>query len=185
MKAVFLDRDGVVNENLVDHVKRWSEFRFLPGALEAIARLSRYKVMVFIITNQAIISRGIVSRQTVDAINSRMLAEIRRRGGRVDEVTYCPHRPEDHCHCRKPQPGLLLNLAHKYRLDLREAIVIGDALTDIQAGASVGCDTILVMTGRGQQQLAVAKEAGLNGFRVAADLSEAVDLVAATSDSAD
>ena len=86
MEAVFLDRDGVINENRVDHVKTWQEFQFLPGALEAIVRLSGAGLKVFVITNQAIINRGLVSRSTVDAINRRMVREVWNRGGRIDAV---------------------------------------------------------------------------------------------------
>lgn len=177
MKAVFLDRDGVINENRSDHVKNWSEFRFLPGTPEAITRLSRTGVRIFVISNQAIINRGMVSRQEVDAINRRMIQEIEHRGGRIDEVAYCPHHPDEACDCRKPRPGLLLNLARKHCLDLRDTALVGDALTDIEAGLSVGCDTILVLTGRGRDQLALAAAAGKNGFKIASDLSEAVDLL--------
>jgi D-glycero-D-manno-heptose 1,7-bisphosphate phosphatase len=176
VKAVFLDRDGVINENRPDHVKSWSEFRFLPGAPEAVARLSRAGIRVFIITNQAIINRGMVSRSTVDQINRRMIREIRRAGGRIDGVAYCPHRPDEHCTCRKPQPGLLLTLAARYALDLREAVVIGDALSDIEAALAAGCQAILVMTGRGRDQFRATSDAPTT-FRVAADLNAAIDLL--------
>lgn len=177
METVFLDRDGVINENRADHVKSWSEFRFLPGALEAIARLSRAGVRIFIITNQAIVDRGLASRATVDDLNQHMVDEIEREGGQVEAVAYCPHRPEDLCKCRKPQPGLLLSLAATYRVDLHNAVVIGDALTDMEAGLAAGCEGILVLTGRGREQLAKAAALGRNGFRIATDLSAATDLV--------
>lgn len=177
MKAVFLDRDGVINENRPDHVKHWSEFRFLPGAPEALARLSRAGVRLFVITNQAIVNRGIVSPEVVDAINRGMVEEIGRRGGRIEATCYCPHRPEERCGCRKPQPGLLLEVAARYGVDLRETVVIGDALSDVEAGLAAGCQAILVLTGRGRDELARALASGRNGFLVAADLAEAVDLV--------
>jgi D-glycero-D-manno-heptose 1,7-bisphosphate phosphatase len=177
VQTVFLDRDGVINENRADHVKSWSEFRFLPGALEAIARLSRAGIRLFIITNQAIVDRGMVSRATVDSLNQQMVEEIEREGGRIEAVAYCPHRAEDRCACRKPQPGLLLGLAATYHLDMDNAVIIGDALTDMQAGLTAGCQGILVLTGRGREQLARAAASGCNGFRIAADLSAATDLV--------
>lgn len=177
VKAVFLDRDGVINENRPDHVKDWSEFRFLPGSTEAIALLSRAGILVFVISNQAVVNRGIVSRETVDAINSRMIKEIGLMGGRVDAVAYCPHLPEERCNCRKPEPGLLLGIAHQYGLELKNAVVIGDAMSDIVAAQSVGCQAILVMTGRGRDQLMMAKTAGKNSFAVASDLRAAVDLL--------
>ncbi len=177
MKAVFLDRDGVINANREDHVKSWAEFQFLPGAPEAVARLSHAGVRVFVITNQAIINRGVVSRSTVDAINQQMVREVERRGGRIEAVAYCPHRPEEQCDCRKPRPGLVLDLARRYGLDLRETVVIGDALSDVEVGLAAGCRAMLVLTGRGREQWAVAMASGRRGFTVAADLSEAVELL--------
>jgi D-glycero-D-manno-heptose 1,7-bisphosphate phosphatase len=174
---VFLDRDGVINENRSDHVKDWSEFQFLPGVAEAIGRLTCAGCRVFIVTNQAIISRGIVSHFSVDAVNGLMLDELDRRGAHVEAIAYCPHRPDQDCPCRKPRPGLLLKLARRYGLDLAQSVVIGDALTDIDAGLSVGCKAILVLTGRGRDQLALAAADGKNGFQVARDLSAATDLV--------
>jgi D-glycero-D-manno-heptose 1,7-bisphosphate phosphatase len=177
VEAVFLDRDGVINENRIDHVKSWSEFRFLPGAPEAIGRLRRAGCQVFVITNQAIINRGIVTHHVVDDVNGRMLGELDRRGARVEAVAYCPHRPEQDCPCRKPRPALLLKLAQRFGLDLKKSVMIGDALSDIEAGAAVGCMTILVMTGRGREQLSNALATGKNGFLVATDLSAATDLL--------
>jgi D-glycero-D-manno-heptose 1,7-bisphosphate phosphatase len=177
MAAIFLDRDGVINENRADHVKSWSEFHFLPGVSEAIARLSRAGIKVFVITNQAVINRGMVPRDVVELINRRMIQELRRQGGRIEMVAHCPHRPEEQCQCRKPEPGLLLSLARDYGVDLEDSVLIGDALTDIDAGQAAGCRTVLVLTGRGREQLAIAAAEGKNGFAVAADLAAAVDLL--------
>ena len=177
MNAVFLDRDGVINENRADHVKSWSEFRFLPGVPEAIARLSRAGVKVFVITNQAVVNRGIVSRRVVDGINLRMTQKLQPHGVQIEAIAYCPHRPEEHCECRKPRPGLILKLAEQYGLNLDDCVLIGDALTDIDAGQAAGCQTVLVMTGRGREQLAAATAAGKNGFAVADDLTAAVEML--------
>jgi D-glycero-D-manno-heptose 1,7-bisphosphate phosphatase len=177
VEAVFLDRDGVINENRPDHVKSWSEFRFLPGALEALVRLTRAGLKAFVVTNQAIVNRGMVSPDTVDAINEKMIREIEIAGGRIEAVAYCPHRPDESCNCRKPEPGLLLTLAGRYGVDLRDSVMIGDALNDIEAGHKAGCQTILVLTGRGAEQLAQAKKTGTNGFLIANDLVAAVDLL--------
>ena len=176
MTVVFLDRDGVINENRPDHVKSWAEFRFLPGAREAIARLTRSRVRVFVMTNQAIINRQLVPVSVLEDMHHRMLREIEAQGGRIEEVAYCPHRPDECCACRKPQPGLILNLAAKHRVDLRDAVVIGDGLTDMKAGEAARCRTILVMTGRGKDQLGLIGDAEQK-FMVAADLPAAVDLV--------
>jgi D-glycero-D-manno-heptose 1,7-bisphosphate phosphatase len=167
----------VINENRVDHVTRWAEFRFLPGAPEAVARLCQAGLRLFVVTNQAIINRGLVSSGTIEAVNQHMVRELQRRGGRIEAVAYCPHRPEEQCACRKPRPGLLLDLARRYAVDLRAAAVVGDALTDIQAGQAVGCQTVLVLTGRGRQELRRAALAGTNGFMVAPDLDCAAHLL--------
>jgi D-glycero-D-manno-heptose 1,7-bisphosphate phosphatase len=177
MKTVILDRDGVINENRVDHVKSWGEFRFLPDAPEAIARLTRAGVRVFIITNQAIVNRGLVSRDVVEAINRRMVTELAKCGANIAAVAYCPHRPDERCSCRKPQPGLLYELAREYQVSLRDATLIGDAWTDIQAGHAAGCETILVLTGRGLTQLSQMASPALGTVTVAPNLGHAVDLV--------
>lgn len=176
MTVVFLDRDGVINENRPDHVKSWAEFQFLPGARESVARLTRARVRVFVMTNQAIINRRLVPVSVLEDIHRRMLREIEAQGGRIEEIAYCPHRPDECCACRKPEPGLILNLAAKHRVDLRDAVVIGDGLTDMEAGEAARCRTILVMTGRGKDQLGLIGDAKQT-FLVAADLSAAVDLV--------
>jgi D-glycero-D-manno-heptose 1,7-bisphosphate phosphatase len=153
LKVVFLDRDGVINENRLDHVKSWSEFQFIPGSVEAIARLTAAGLRIFVITNQAVIRRGIMSSAQVDAINGQMVEVIQEYGGRIESVIYCPHAPEDLCPCRKPAPGLLYLAAERYQLDLSEALVVGDALADIDAALAAGCTCMFVLTGRGRQQL--------------------------------
>jgi D-glycero-D-manno-heptose 1,7-bisphosphate phosphatase len=178
MTAVFLDRDGVINENRSDHVKCWDEFRFLPGAPEAVARLTRAQVQVFVITNQAIINRRVVPVEVVEDMHRRMRSEIEAHGGHVVDVAYCPHRPDEGCACRKPRPGMILDLATKHRLDLGQAVVIGDFPTDIEAGLAAGCRTIMVLSGRGREHVTARTDAG-RAFAVAADLPAAVDLVLA------
>src|SRR5579859_3809461 len=106
MSTVFLDRDGVINYNRADHVKSWSEFEFLPGSLQALASLRKANYRVFVVTNQAVINRGIVDQAVVEHIHMQMLEHISRAGGRIEAVLYCPHRPEENCFCRKPLPGL-------------------------------------------------------------------------------
>jgi D-glycero-D-manno-heptose 1,7-bisphosphate phosphatase len=182
LEAVFLDRDGVINENRADHVKNWSEFQFLPGAPDAIRRLTKAGYRVFIVSNQAIINRGVIPGSLVDQVHDLMLGQLDQYGARVEAMAYCPHRTDENCLCRKPKPGLLVNLAQRFGVNLTRAVVIGDALSDIEAGLAVGCRTILVLTGRGREQLAYATAVGANGFMVADDLSAAVDLLLITTD---
>jgi D-glycero-D-manno-heptose 1,7-bisphosphate phosphatase len=151
--AIFLDRDGVINENLPDHVRSWEAFRFLPGALAAIRTLAELQAPVFVVTNQAVIGRRLMSRECLDDIHERMLSHIRRAGGEIAEVLYCPHEPEVRCRCRKPAPGMLLSAAAQFDVDLPRSVLVGDALSDVLAGQRAGCRTILVQTGRGREAL--------------------------------
>jgi len=177
IRGIFLDRDGVINVNRPDHVKNWEEFEFLPGAIDAIVRLSLVGLSPFVITNQAVVNQGVVPRDLVEWINLRMQRVIEERGGYIRAVAYCPHRQDEGCGCRKPRPGLLLDLARSYDVDLGASVVVGDAMSDIEAGQAAGCSTILVMTGRGRDQYALAHATGRNGFVVAADLTAATEMV--------
>ncbi len=170
MRAIFLDRDGVICQNRPDHVKHWDEFRFLPGAKNSLAALSRLGLPIIVVTNQAIIGRGIVPASVVEDIHERMIAEVAAYGGRIDRVIYCPHRPEDKCACRKPEVGMLLQLAREMNIDLSHSYMVGDAATDLVAGQRVGCRSFLVLTGRGMQQLLPALHLGQGCFTLVRNL---------------
>jgi D-glycero-D-manno-heptose 1,7-bisphosphate phosphatase len=148
---VYLDRDGVLNRNRADHVKDWTEFRFLPGALRALNLLARLDLPIIVVTNQAIINRGIVPAIVVDDLHARMIEQVRRAHGRIDHVYYCPHRSDELCGCRKPAPGLLLKSAAELEVDLSRSVFVGDAISDIVAGRRAGCGTVLVRSGRGRR----------------------------------
>lgn len=156
MRAIFLDRDGVICENRSDHVKTWQEFQFIPGAIESIVALSRLGLPIVVVTNQAVIGRGMAPASAIEDVHNRMVAQITARGGHIDRVLYCPHLPHDNCSCRKPEPGMLLRAAHELGLDLARSYMVGDALTDLIAGQQVGCRTFLVLTGRGFEELTPA-----------------------------
>lgn len=175
MRVAFLDRDGVINENRPDHVKSWDEFVFIPGALHAIRRLRQAGWYTLVITNQAIINRGVVPRSVVNEINRQMVKTIAQHGGWVHGVFFCPHRPDESCDCRKPAPGMLLQAASRMNLQLDQCYLVGDALTDIQAGAAVGCQCALVKTGRGRSQLEGADLSQYPPFHITSDISTAVD----------
>jgi D-glycero-D-manno-heptose 1,7-bisphosphate phosphatase len=176
--AIFLDRDGVIIENRTDYCRSWEEVVILPGALQALARAQGTSYVVVIITNQSAVGRGLVDRATADDINARLVSAIRAAGGRVDGVYMCPHAPEDDCDCRKPKPGLLLQAARELSLDLPRSVLIGDSLSDIEAARAAGVgQAMLVRTGRGIEQLALAPAASVGDFPVCADLSEALDVI--------
>jgi histidinol-phosphate phosphatase family protein len=177
MRAIFLDRDGVICHNRPDHVKNWSEFVFLSRAREALARLATLEMPIIVVTNQAAINRGLVRAEQVDGIHRRMIAQVSAAGGRIDQVYYCPHRPDEHCCCRKPQPGMLFEAAADSGIELSDSYMVGDAWTDIQAGLLVGCTSFLVLTGRGLRQAPQAIHKGLGQFQIVRDLSEAVNKI--------
>ncbi len=147
-RDIFLDRDGVINANRDDHVKSWHEFRFLPGALEGLRLLTEHGYRIFIVTNQAAINRGLIARATLEEIHQRMVRTAAAYGARIAGIRCCPHRPDEACACRKPQPGMLLDLAAAYSIDLGQTYLVGDAHSDIAAGQAAGCRTVLVLSGR-------------------------------------
>jgi D-glycero-D-manno-heptose 1,7-bisphosphate phosphatase len=176
-RAIFLDRDGVINANRLDHVKSWAEFVFLPGALDALKRIAASDFAVIVTTNQAAIARGLTSDTAVRDIHTQMAKQVVRAGGRIDAVYYCPHHPEDNCDCRKPKPGLYTRGAQEWNVDLTRSYVVGDAMTDIIAAQVIGAAPILVLTGRGTEQYAVLEVNHHSGFHVAADLMDATDWI--------
>ena len=180
--AVFLDRDGVINENRPDYVKSLDEFVFLPNVFEPLQQLAQNGLFIVVVSNQSAINRGLVLPETVEAINRQMCEVEATNGGRIDAVLTCPHRPDEHCHCRKPAPGLLLQAAERFALKLPRCYLIGDAIGDIAAGLAVGCRSILVLTGKGREQLPRLAEEGYSGYHVAADLREAVSWIVGQSD---
>lgn len=179
--AVFLDRDGVINDNINGgYVHEWATFRFLPGAARAIQRLNRAGLPVVVVTNQGGIGRGHLTEATLHEIHDRMLAHLAAHGAHVDAVLYCPHAPDAGCGCRKPEPGMLRRAAADLHLDLARSVFVGDHLTDAQAAVAAGCRPILVLTGRGAAvRDAAAADPNLAGLAIAADLPAAVDLILA------
>ncbi|HEX7555525.1 MAG TPA: D-glycero-beta-D-manno-heptose 1,7-bisphosphate 7-phosphatase [Leptolinea sp.] len=172
-RAVFLDRDGVINENRHDYVKTWEEFVFLPGIMEPLGLLAHSDFLVIIVSNQSAIHRGLVSSAMVDEINHRMVNQVIKAGARIDGVYFCPHMPGEACDCRKPQPGLLLRAAEEMQIDLEQSYCVGDKLVDVAAGRAAGCRSMLVLTGEGSKQDLTA----IKDLVVVRDLQEAVELI--------
>lgn len=173
-QAVFLDRDGTINVERADYVKSVEELVFLDGALEAIRNLSRLNVPIVLITNQSVIGRGIVTSEQVDDIHAYLRACVHSADGRIDAIYLCPHRPDEGCACRKPKPGLLLAAAAELHLDLRRCVFIGDSITDLEAARAVGCQPIMVRTGR-QAQVLMRHAANDASVTLVDDLPAAVE----------
>jgi D-glycero-D-manno-heptose 1,7-bisphosphate phosphatase len=155
VEAVFLDRDGVINRERADYVKCWDEFEFLPGVLPALARLADLPQPVIVVTNQSAVGRGLMGRSALDEIHRRLQHRVAASGGRIDAFYLCPHRPDEGCACRKPQPGLLLQAAQDFGLNLSNCVFIGDSITDREAAQAAGCACCLVASGRQGEYLAV------------------------------
>ena len=176
MKLVILDRDGVINYDSAEFIKKPDEWKPIPGSLEAIARLNQDGWRVAVATNQSGIGRGLLDMATLNAIHDKMHKALAHLGGRIDAVFYCPHAQEANCACRKPKAGLLEDIAKRYCVDLAGIPSIGDSLRDLQAAVQVGAQPILVLTGKGRQ---TAKTGGLPARTLTyADLDEAVKSIA-------
>jgi len=152
VKAVFLDRDGVINANLERNGKpvaptTLAEFRILPGVVEAARRLKDAGFVLVVVTNQPDVANGITPKATVEAMH----AEIRRQLP-IDDIMICVHTDADHCSCRKPKPGLILRAAAKHGIDLSSSVMIGDRWRDVLAGQAAGCRTIFVDYGYPQDR---------------------------------
>lgn len=152
-KLLILDRDGVINFDSDDYIKSPAEWRPIPGALEAIARLNQQAYTVAIVTNQAGISRGLFDMKTLNAIHHKLHAAAHAVGAHVDAIFFCPHAADDYCDCRKPRPGMLKAIAQRYELSLNNVPMVGDSLRDLQAGFEVGCTPYLVRSGKGERTL--------------------------------
>jgi len=167
--AIFLDRDGVINENLEKGVDKWEDFKFIPNALKALEILAKLPNKIIIITNQGGIEKGWRTEDDVKQIHEKMKKIIQENNGRIDAIYFCPHIG-DECNCRKPKPGLLLQAQIDFDIDLENSIFVGDKTADIKTGKDLGMTSILVKTGN----------AGKDGkFNVKPDYVEN-DILAAT-----
>ena len=153
-QILILDRDGVINQDSDDYIKSPEEWMPIPGSLEAIAHFNQLGIKVVVATNQSGVGRGLFTLDTLAAIHQKMQAMLKAAGGHIDGVYFCPHHPDDGCDCRKPKPGLLLQIQRDFNIDLTQAIVVGDSLRDIQAAQAVGAYPMLVKTGKGERTLA-------------------------------
>ena len=149
-RLVILDRDGVINEERGDYIRSPDQWRPLPGSLEAIARLCRAGVPVAVATNQSGVGRGMMSADELAAVHERLVQDVRQAGGDLAGVFFCPHAPSDGCRCRKPLPGLLLQIEAEVGLAVAGHYMVGDSLRDLQAAEAAGALPALVRTGFGR-----------------------------------
>lgn len=176
MKLIILDRDGVINYDSDEYIKSPEEFIPIPGSLEAIARLNKAGYRVAVATNQSGIARGYYSEDTLAQMHAKLERLLKEVGGKIDAIYFCPHGPQDECECRKPKPGLLIQILQAYNVQGSNVPVIGDSLRDLQAALTVGARPILVKTGKGERTMAkLAEEPELAQVPVYDDLYSAVD----------
>jgi D-glycero-D-manno-heptose 1,7-bisphosphate phosphatase len=156
MKLVILDRDGTINQDSDQYIKSPAEWKPIPGSLQAIARLNQGGWRVVVATNQSGIARGLFDMATLNAIHAEMHRAVMVAGGRIDAIFFCPHAADSGCECRKPKPGLLLEIASRLDVGLAEVPMVGDSLRDLEAAAAAGAKPCLVLTGKGKK----TREAG-------------------------
>lgn len=154
MKLLILDRDGVINQDSDAYIKSLDEWIPIPSAITAIARLSKAGWTVAVATNQSGIARGYYDLATLESMHQRLRELVAEQGGEVGLVVYCPHGPDEGCDCRKPKPGMLLQIAQHYGAELHGIWFVGDSRGDLDAALAVDCQPVLVKTGKGERTLA-------------------------------
>ncbi len=180
--VVFLDRDGTINHDSPDYIKNRSEFKIMPGSIEAIRLLTLSGFTSIIITNQSALARKLISPDELDHIHAIMKAAIRLGGGKITDIFFCPHLPNEGCDCRKPAPGLLLQAQLKYNIDLPTSIMVGDSAKDIECARNAGCGkAVLVKTGKDAAAEDMLKSKQIDADYTAIDLFDAANWILANS----
>jgi len=180
--AIFLDRDGVINKIHYDediglctpHISE--DFVFLPKVPEAVKKIHDMGFLVVVVCNQPDISKGRLTQNTHEKINSKMISNLAAGGATLDGIYYCFHKHDDGCTCRKPKPGMLLMASHELGIDLTGSYIVGDTVADIEAGKNAGCRTILVANPR-LDLLKILHERGCEPDYIVEDLHHAVELI--------
>lgn len=175
MPYIILDRDGVINYDSEEYIKSPDEWQPIPGSLEAIARLNKAGYRVLIVTNQSGIARGLYDVAMLHKIHEKLTQELSAVGGAIEAIFFCPHHPDDNCLCRKPNTGLIKQIASRYALHLPDTFFIGDSYGDMKAAINAQCRPLLVLTGNGNDTLQRFPE--FNHVPNFIDLTQAVEYV--------
>lgn len=163
-KAIFLDRDGVINQKPEEgnYITSWDDFHILPGVAEGVSLLKQAGYAVIVVTNQRCVAKGLLTVADLEKIHEQMTQALLRDGAKLDAIYYCPHDYEPSCNCRKPAPGMLLDAAKVHGVDLSSSWMVGDSEIDMQAGKSAGCKTLRILPER-ENQTAVEHDPGIGG----------------------
>lgn len=158
MKLIFLDRDGVINYDSEKYVKNVDEFELISGSIDAIAHLSQAGFNVVVCTNQSGVGRGLFSMEELNEIHGKLHQLVDQAGGTIDAIIFCPHVPEDNCNCRKPKPGMILDICERFNVDdVSRIMMVGDSIRDLEAIHNAGGIPVLVKTGNGKKTLVKEK----------------------------
>lgn len=160
-RLIVLDRDGVINRDSDAFIKTPAEWLPIDGSIQAIGLLSQNGFTVTVATNQSGIGRKLLDRETLYAIHRKLRRTVKRAGGSIDRIVYCPHLPDDGCDCRKPATGLLERLGQYYGVSMRGVPVVGDAERDLQAATAIGARPILVLSGKGRETAEALRKRGI------------------------
>lgn len=177
MKLIILDRDGVINEDSDDYIKSPDEWIPIPGSLDAVARLNHAGYSVAIASNQSGIARGYFSLETLAAMSVKMNDMLTPLGGRIDAMLFCPHGPNDGCDCRKPRPGMLIEIGNRFQTNLENVLFVGDNINDVKAAQVAGAKPVLVKTGKGEQTASLIAENNSMNVPVYNDLADVVNSI--------
>lgn len=177
MKVIILDRDGVINHDSDAYIKSVEEWIPVAGSLEAIARLNHSGYTVVVASNQSGLARGYFTIETLMAIHKKIDEELLKIGGKVDAIFYCPHGPDDACNCRKPKPGMLLEIGQRFNVPLKEVVFIGDSISDIKAASNASAKPVLVRTGKGIKAEKILLAEGNKSVPIYDDLAAAVTAI--------
>jgi D-glycero-D-manno-heptose 1,7-bisphosphate phosphatase len=174
LKVIVLDRDGVINHDSDAYIKSAEEWHPIEGSLEAIARLNHSGYTVAVASNQSGLARGYFNVEALAAMHKKMDDKLAKIGGRIDAIFYCPHGPDDGCSCRKPKPGMLLEIGQRFNVPLKDVVFIGDSVSDIKAASNALAKAMLVRTGKGLKAEKILQVEGGKSVPVFDDLASAV-----------
>lgn len=153
-KIIFIDRDGVINQDSEKYIKNVDELTFIEGSIEAIVNLSQAGFKVVVCTNQSGLGRGLLTVEDLNEIHERIHQAVNQAGGSIAAIIFCPHTPDDNCECRKPKSGMIINICERFNIeDLTKVTFIGDSIRDLLAINNVSGIPILVLTGNGKKTL--------------------------------
>jgi D-glycero-D-manno-heptose 1,7-bisphosphate phosphatase len=183
-KAVFLDRDGVITQEPPHYAHKIDQLELIPKSAEAIRLLNINGFKVIVVSNQAGVARGYYQEKDIQIYNNEMKRQLEEKGAYIDAIYYCPHYPKAtikeyriNCDCRKPKPGMLKQAEKDLNLNLKLSFLVGDKISDIEAGYRAGCKTILVLTGQGNVELKKISEMDTKPTYISKDLFAAIQII--------